>query len=180
VLTWGIIEEHEEECHFGHYNCPICDDGDVRCPWKGPLFDLKEHLISNHVNKYWEVKDTLIQTALDIRPNVFYDTVIFTMGELFYRRVENISTGFYGYVQHIGPKRDANKYKYELSLQKSKGPEKVTVCYVTSSCWQQKRCIYKARKCLQIDSNVMEYFVNENRDLKIITKISEVGTHTAE
>jgi hypothetical protein len=173
LLTWHLIQEHEEECYFGVYVCPISEDEDIRCPWKGPLFNMREHLISNHGNKYCEVTDTLTQTMINMRESVFYDTVIYTMGELFYRRVENIPSGFYGYVQYIGPKKNSKNYKYELTLQKSNGPEKLLACFMTGSYWLEKRDIYKTRNCLQVKSNAMEYFVNEDRDLKIVTKISK-------
>jgi hypothetical protein len=180
VLTWDKIEGHEEDCSFGVYGCPIYEDEDIGCPWKGPLFELKGHLISKHGNKYWEVSDTLTQQVIDMREGVFYDTAIYTMGELFYRRIENTSNGFYGYVQYIGPKKLANKYKYKLSLQKSYGPEKLTVCHITSDCWKSKRDIYKTKKCLQISSSVMEYFVSEDRTLKIVTRFSKVPSFHSE
>jgi E3 ubiquitin-protein ligase SIAH1 len=174
LLTWDIIQEHEEECCYGIYGCPICEDEDIRCPWKGPLFDLKEHLITNHENKFSEVTDTLTQTMTNMRQGVFYDTAIYTMGELFYRRVENTPSGFYGYVQYIGPQKNSKKYKFELSLQKSYGPERLTACFLSSSCRLEKRDIYMRKNCLQIKSNAMEYFVNEDGALKIVTKISRV------
>jgi hypothetical protein len=101
----------------------------MRCPWKGPLFDLKGHLSSKHENKYWGVADTLTQQVLDMRDGVFHGTDVYTMGELFYRGIEDTTNGFYGYVQYTSPKKCANKYK--LSLQKSYRPEKLTACYIT-------------------------------------------------
>lgn len=81
-----------------------------------------------------------------MRKGLFYDTAVYTMSE-FYRRIENNTNGYYGYVQYISPKKCANKYK--LSLQKSCGPEKLTACYITSNCWENKRDIYKTKKCFQ-------------------------------
>lgn len=134
ALPAHLILDHQENCRYGAFNCPIVLIGRKRCPWQGPLSEMRDHLFSDHKADIWEGTGAYIRKKVAVSSTGLYNEVIITFGEIFYVQFRGQDKNYYGFVKYIGPKGCAQQYRSSISIISKDGIEMITACYVTSNC----------------------------------------------
>lgn len=109
------IKQHETECKYGPYKCPLHDY--TLCNWKGKLSDVMQHVHHSHDDNVLELDTvTVPYEEADFESTDEDCFVIQAVGELFkliYKYEEN---HFFWTVQLVGPVNEAEKFWFMLDI----------------------------------------------------------------
>ncbi|PSN32498.1 hypothetical protein C0J52_24147 [Blattella germanica] len=122
------IQEHQSDCSFGPFQCPVILPGRKRCPWKGTLNDMKKHFHENHKEELWE-NDEGITIEQMVSPSGLHNTILIKFGEIFYLQTRGDNGFFSAFVKYIGPMNKAQYYRSEISVCSKDENELITARY---------------------------------------------------
>jgi hypothetical protein len=173
-LPVHLILDHQDDCPYGPYICPVVLAGRRRCPWKGPLMEMKDHLQSNHKEDIWEGSGVYSKKQVMVSPAGLHNNVIITFGEIFYLQFRGQDDNYYGFVKYMGPKRCAKQYRSSISIVSKDENEMVVACYITNNFNEQNEQIISAGKCLKLHYDVIKKFLDDESSMNVKVEISKV------
>jgi len=149
------IAKHHAACLYGKIKCPTPF---IRsCSWIGLKNDVMEHVKSAHPKALIE-KPRLTKSHLsDCWAMFFYFGELFT----YYQRKRN--GRYYGAVQLIGTSSEASKYKCEYTLRAAHGIEQISKTFLVNGYSEEWETIFNSGKCLKLDEDIINHFVEENK-----------------
>jgi E3 ubiquitin-protein ligase SIAH1 len=157
----NLITNHQEDCPYGPYRCPIVLAGHTRCPWGGPLAEMKGHFQNNHKDDVWEGTGVCSKKQVMVSPTGLHNNVIMTLGEIFYLQFRGQNDNYYGFVKYIGPKQYAKLYKSVISIVSKDGNEMVAASYITNNFVDENERIITDGKCLKLHYDVVRKLLDE-------------------
>jgi len=172
----NLILDHQENCRYSAFSCPIILVGPKICPWKGSLLHLRDHLLINHENYIWEGTGAHIRKKTGITATGLYNEVIIAFGEIFYVQFRGHDKNYYGLVQYIGPKGQAKEYKSSVSILSKDGIEMVSACYLTSSYAEDIDDIITEGKCLKLHFDVVRKLLDNDGNMYTKVEISKLAS----
>jgi E3 ubiquitin-protein ligase SIAH1 len=170
-----LMQEHEENCPYRPYNCPVILAGRIRCAWKGSLLEMERHVLSKHGTVVWRgtgvysMKKILTSTGL-------HNDVVMTLGQLFYVQFRGQDHNYYGFVKYVGPKRNARQYRSSITIVSKDEDEFLTCCYVTNSCQDDNEAIIANGRCLKLHYDVVRRFLDNEGYMYVKIEISKIAT----
>lgn len=173
-LPVNLILDHQENCRYGDFNCPVVLVGRKRCSWKSPLSEMKDHLLNKHKDDMCEGTGAYIRKKAGLSPTGLYNEVIITFGEIFYLQFRGQDKNYYGFVKYIGPEVYAKQYRSSISILSKDGNEMITACYVTSNCKVDNEDIITDGKCLKLHYDVVRKLLDEEGNMYTKVEISKV------
>jgi hypothetical protein len=185
-FTIDDITAHQSECFYSNRHCPWSGACGT-CAWTGDTEELRRHLTGSHADVTEEVpngdKLRLTRTTYGYK-TLFPECIIATLGELFIHRASFIDNNFYCIVQYVGPKNDASRYKYKVSISRKEGAEKISVSHVVSNDTDDLHKIRETGDCVRIPCDLVKpYCTNGDEEvdrcslfplLRYSVKISEI------
>lgn len=115
ISTSDKIRNHESECKFGPYECPLKSYSS--CRWLGKLSDIMVHAKAEHEENILEVEIITWPFQEDCEDEDDIDWfLIKAHGEVFKLLFKYEQHTFYWSMQLVGPAEDAAKYMFELDF----------------------------------------------------------------
>ncbi|PSN33766.1 hypothetical protein C0J52_27612 [Blattella germanica] len=129
----GSIAHHQESCHHGHYKCPFSLT-QIACTWDGPVAYIKTHIKNSHRDPCdaREVSGVHNARLLNFDRYSSWCQTVFTMKEIFFRFSRIIDGFIYSCVLYVGPKDNASKFHYRLTINSLDDKSSVSACHETS------------------------------------------------
>lgn len=148
VASAKTIKEHESECTYGPYECPM--QFYSKCKWKGSLKNASDHLREEHEDNI--VDFDLLSVPFDENMSDDDCLVAMSYGQVFRISIAYMHTTkiFNLSVELVGPSSDCINYAYELDFSDDSGTD---------------RMFFK-KKCLPYAKNG-SVFTNDRAFLKI-------------
>lgn len=171
-----LIVNHQENCRYSAFNCPIVLVGRKVCPWKGRLSEMRDHLLTNHKNDVWEGTGACTRKKTGVSATGLYNDVVITFGEIFYIQFRGQDKNYYGLVQYIGPQGQAKQYRSSVSILSKDGIEMVSASYVTSSCTVDTEDIIADGKCLKLHFDVVRKLLDDDGNMHTKVEISKLAS----
>jgi len=159
------IAKHHSGCVYGKIKCPLHLLNE--CSWNGLKNDLKEHAKAAHTGfllKGSTFLSSYLSTAVSIVP--YHD-------ELFTYHKKKKDGRYYCAVQLIGTSSEASKYKCEFTLRAANGIEQISNTFLVRGYSEDWETIFNSGKCLRLDEDTAEHFVEGNQ-LKLTVTLSTV------
>jgi hypothetical protein len=172
----NLILDHQDNCRYSAFGCPIVLVGPKICPWKGSLSQMRDHLLNNHNNYIWEGNGEHISKKTGVTATGLYNEVIIAFGEIFYVQFRGQDRNYYGLVKYIGPKGQAKEYKSSVSIVSKDGIEKVSACYATSSYVEDTEDVIADGKCLKLHFDVVRKLLDNDGNMYTSVEISKLPT----
>lgn len=109
------IKQHEAECKFGPYKCPLHDY--TSCNWKGKLTDIMQHVRHSHDDNVLEMDTvTIPYENADLEDSDEDCFVIQAAGELFKLIYKYEERCFCWSMQLVGPVAEAKNYMFIVDV----------------------------------------------------------------
>jgi E3 ubiquitin-protein ligase SIAH1 len=169
-----LMQEHEEDCPYRPYNCPVILPEHRRCQWKGPRLAMKQHIQSCHKANIWEGTGVYSKKQLMVSSTGIHNDVVITFGEVFYVHFRGQNNNYYGFVKYIGPKRNAKRYRSTISIVSMDGNEFLTSCYITNNFQEANEDIIATGKCLKLHYDVIRKFLDNGSNMYVKIEISKI------
>ncbi|GJQ69216.1 hypothetical protein Trydic_g6365 [Trypoxylus dichotomus] len=140
VLHYDRYQKHVALCEYKTRSCIFCPEDDV---WRGPLKELKQHLLQSHMQYILELG----------RPYFLYSNYLPTTGNkvtlffihqgyLFYFYVIcDAANVVYLYIQQIGKKDESTRYIYKITFGNEHESHKHRTIHYTMECLDDTRTI---------------------------------------
>ena len=141
----------------------------VSCGWSGSLENLKKHLTEEHKDWTHDYKGTFMTGLVDINPGRRYCYIIFALDEVFYRYFSVKDGNLYGVLMYVGPKENADKYRYRITFNNNN--ESLSVSHVTRSISENIEEVRQSGKCIKLHFDVVKNFINTKNNLKFKMEI---------
>jgi E3 ubiquitin-protein ligase SIAH1 len=176
TLTFPIalIREHEEVCQFGPFDCPL--NYRIKCNWTGTLTEIKGHVLHKHKDLLRRPQVRMLEltnpNVLKYNKDKIHVDILLSNDNLFFEACEIIGDAFYYIIQQIGPEKEASQFKYNFFLES--GAEEITVCKVASSYSMDVKEVYSTGKCVKLFCDIIERFVDEDKNLQFHVEIFKV------
>ena len=165
-----LIQEHQSDCPFSPYNCPVVLPGRKKCPWRGPLAEMKAHVQESHDKDIWEA-DEAMNKQISLSPTGLYNNVVFILNEIFYVQFRCDNGNFYAFVKYIGPKCNADKYRSVVTISSKEEGEFLAACFATFGYKDDNEDIIRDGKCLKLHYNVVSKLADKDKNLSTEVKI---------
>jgi Seven in absentia protein family. len=165
VFRADVKADHEIECPYRPYTCPLLKDNRIMCQWSGIHGDLKEHIQTKHKDRVTDINSWKHVCIRKYKEENKYTRVIFACDEIFYQQFEVIDSTFYFVVQHVGPENCGSSFQYCFNLAKKDNAEYVSVGFVAQSCKVDTETIYRSGQCVKLCYNTVKNFLDKNNNL---------------
>ncbi|XP_041978517.1 E3 ubiquitin-protein ligase SIAH1-like [Aricia agestis] len=173
IMNASEIDNHLKECIFREMNCP---HGEIfgACSWSGKIKDLFEHFKSNHAEncriRLDQESELKVNSSTDNR-------LMFMLSQgkylfLFTIKIDTYQKMIYYVVQHIGIKKFAQQFVYEINIVSKKDSRRKVIfidhCYSDTSDIKE---IFSNGTCGIMPLGMFAHFVENDRiTLKISIK----------
>lgn len=115
VASAQDIKQHEMECKFGPYSCPLHDH--TACGWKGRLTDIMEHVRHSHEDNMLELEVvTVPYEEADFNSSDEDCFVMQASGEIFRLLYKYENNLFRWAVELVGPAAEAENFMFILDI----------------------------------------------------------------
>jgi hypothetical protein len=118
TFTGDHRKSHQSECLFQNRECPFRKFSVVICPWWGKIFDIEDHVRSDHGTQFIAYSGGFGVKLMKFNKARLYCKAIFMWGKLFYLVWEITQLTFYFSVFHFGHKEEDEEFIYEFKLGK--------------------------------------------------------------
>ena len=133
-LTFQLeeITTHQQECLHGHYKCPFFMT-QVGCTWDGPSAHIVTHIKTSHTEPCDARKVSGVHKArlINFEKHSAWCQTVFTLNQVFFRFSKVIDGFLYSCVLYVGPKENACKYNYRLTVNTPDGKSSVSASHRT-------------------------------------------------
>jgi len=159
-------------CLHGPYKCPFAITSPP-CSWEGPFTCIKDHIRSQHV-EHGDVRDVLgIHNVRlpNFETSSAWCQAMVTMEEVFFRMSKIIDGFLYCCVLYVGPKVNASKYNYRMTIYSSDGKGHISACHETLGYESDLNEIYENGNCAVFHCKFAKRCMNEEDELIVEEEI---------
>jgi E3 ubiquitin-protein ligase SIAH1 len=175
VLPMDTISKHQSACPYCQYKCPFVITS-LECSWEGSIADMKDHIRSTHVETgdYRDVLGLHNARLPKFETSSAWCQALITMDEVFFRLSKVIEGFLYCCVFYVGPKVNASKYNYRITVASTDGKGCASACHETLAYESDVNEVIRKGNCAVFHCEFAKTCMNEENELLLEEEILSV------